>query len=188
MIFLPLPSSGTVPCQPGWWMDHETVTMFHGTGRYYLPAIQTEGIAAPAYASISYQTAKNYADCIYDRQLVDAAVIRIELPREFVQENVSVPAGKLLWNRRLASIESYDLDFWGNDEDFYFETECRFESGIPPEYLTGYYLLDGSGGTEPYSGAPPEFPLTDANMQKAGKFLVSIAQAMKEGRGLRHLW
>lgn len=137
-----------------WWLNRDTIDLYHGTHIKNLDSIRNDGIQSPAWLTPSLETAKNY--CCFAVQGVSEVWrthrLQIPHPRDMIVIHAAVPRDYVLQNsvydhppkhinkdwdrhkRRQARKEVFDT-FTGTPEQYYLWTECRFDAGLPPEFI-----------------------------------------------------
>ena len=144
----------------GWWKDHETVTMYHGTHEKNLAGIKKHGLKAPEHGPTAHKvslthdphTAHGYASMTGGESAFRGAkdkaqtvphhhraTLIIKAPRHWVEKHHDKTLGGNMDRSKLADKSTYEKHKakGGHDHEHYQATELRFHH-IPPEYIHGY--------------------------------------------------
>lgn len=146
----------------GWWKDHDTLTMYHGTHEKNLGGIHKNGIKAPSegstahnvslafdphtahgYASMSggettFRTAGKKAEHVPEEH---RAVLVMHIPRHWAEKHMNPHMRGNVDNTRdkLTNHERYQqhVKSGKQDHEYYSLSELRFPH-IPREYIKGF--------------------------------------------------
>ena len=137
----------------GWWLDNDTVTLYHGTHINNIDFIKKNGIVPPkegytagrVYLAFDPFTARGYASMsglggeskfrsmgtkVKTTPMNERVVFIIELPLTYVLKK-----GKI--NRDLSDKEAYEKS-GKSDTEFYALTEVSIYDTIPIKFIKGY--------------------------------------------------
>ncbi len=143
----------------GWWLDQDTIDLYHGTATCNLPSIAANGILATdsAYLTPDYRTAEAYSIFgpdggdrsaisgyragrpLYIRSLDSYAVVHVAMPRALVEQlGYYRPYTIISQKLRLSDRTLYDQSD-APDCDYYYFSEVLFDY-ISPDHIIGYSL------------------------------------------------
>lgn len=142
----------------GWWQDHESLRMYHGTNQANLKSIFKNGVSKKdpetGLISLAFEpnTARGYASMYGGeatfRQAGDKAehvpmnervVIVMNIPMHWINHHMDPTLSGNIGEakERLLNKKLYD-EFDGPDYDYYKLAELRVDTPVPPRYIVGY--------------------------------------------------